>query len=477
MGDLFDVGATLAGGRYRIDGPLDSGGMAQVYRAHDLRLDRPVAVKTILPSRVLDPDFVRRFEREAQAMAALGHPHVVAVHDVGEEPRPDGPPVPYFVMELVRGPSLEKHLRADGRLPVPQAIRLADQVLSALEASHGRGLVHRDIKPANILLAPGGVAKVTDFGIARALTRTALTGAHMMVGTAPYMAPEQLRGAPDLDGRCDLYAVAVVLFELVTGRPLFDGPDSYAISIQQQERLPTLASYGIGGGPALDPVLARALAVRPEDRYPDAGAMRAALRAAAAAPPSMVTAPTAVATATAPSTVTAPTPVAAPTTATAPVSPTAPTAPAGSAGGAAGAGQRPFVPVGVAPTGVTPAGPWVPLTPRARALHGVRLAVGAVLVVAAFWCMSSAIDAVNGQEWTHGRWAAAGVVAVALTGALAVLPRWLPGRSPDLGAHRTFSWILLCVHLLLLAFGCLTFAAVGYQEDCVRDDYRGCVSL
>ncbi|MFE4263722.1 protein kinase [Streptomyces sp. NPDC056883] len=287
MGEIFEQGETLAGGRYRIDGTLGSGGMALVYHGWDTRLSRAVAVKTMRPELSLDEGYSLRFRREAQAMAALAHPNVVTVHDTGEEPRVDGPPVPYFVMELVTGRSLADRLRTEGALPVAEAARIADQVLAALAVSHERGMVHRDIKPANVLLAGSeDTVKVADFGIVRAMVGddVPLTGTRMMVGTPQYMSPEQVRGL-EVDGRSDLYAVGVLLFEMLTGRVPFDGEDGYVIGYRHvTEPPPTLASHGIFGRPQLETVLARALAKGPQERYADAHAMRAALRVPGAAP-------------------------------------------------------------------------------------------------------------------------------------------------------------------------------------------------
>ncbi|MFJ4710069.1 protein kinase [Streptomyces anulatus] len=442
MGDLFGAGATLAEGRYRIDGPLGSGGMAQVYRAYDLRLDRPVAVKTMLPALALDEGFVARFRRESQAMAALGHIHVVTVHDTGEEPRQDGPPIPYFVMELVAGPSLADQLRTHGPLPVPQALRLVDQLLSALEASHALGLVHRDIKPANVLLAPGGVAKVTDFGIVRAVAGTALTGTHVAIGTPPYMAPEQLRGAPDIDGRCDLYAVGVVLFELLTGLRLFNGPDIFAVAVQQRERpLPALATYGVTGRPALDAVLARALAFSPQDRYPDAQAMRAAVRAADLAPPGPTAEPVLTATE--------------------------------QFGPAAGLPPRPAL----TRRTVVHTADWSALPLSTRVVQGGRLAMCALLVVAGFWFWMVALDSIEGQDWGHARGMAVAQVLAGLAGAVGALPFWARAVQPTALLLKVFSWFLFAGALLTLVFGCMMYVGVNQQEKCVKNDYQGCVSL
>ncbi|WP_051804320.1 protein kinase [Streptomyces griseus] len=289
MGDTLGTGTVLAAGRYRIEGLLGSGGMAHVYRAWDTRLSRAVAIKTMRPGLGPDGGYAARFRREARAMAALGHPNVVAVHDTGEEPQPSGPPMAYFVMELVPGRSLADRLRAEGALPPSEALSVADQVLAALAASHARGLVHRDVKPANVLLPGNGApAKVADFGIVRALAGdgAALTGTRVTLGTPAYMSPEQVRGQGDLDGRSDLYAVGILLFQMLTGRVPFDGDDGFTIGYKHlTEPPPTLASYGVSGHPHLEAVLARALAKHPGERYADAQQMRDALHAPAPAPP------------------------------------------------------------------------------------------------------------------------------------------------------------------------------------------------
>ncbi|MEV7617261.1 protein kinase [Streptomyces sp. NPDC089799] len=472
MGDVFAPGTVLAGSKYRIDGLLGSGGMAQVYRAYDLGLARPVAVKTMRPGLDLDDGAAARFRDEARAMAALDHPHVVTVHATGEEPRPDGPPVPYFVMELVNGPSLAERLQTRGALPVSDAVPLADQVLSALGQGHGQGLVHRDIKPGNILLAPGGIAKVADFGIARALTRTAGTGTRAGIGTPHYMSPEQVRGAADLDGRSDLYAVGLLLFEMLTGRRPFDGDDAIALAVQHLTAPPpTLAASGLPGHPRLEAVVARALAKQPEDRYPDAAAMRGALREAVTADePSRPRPPRA-------------------TDASAGASAGAAT---GAAGGAWAAPRSPTAgytapaahalfpplppPPGPAPTRPVPTGPAprgqagvlapaLPLPRRTRLLHDGRLAVCAVLAVTA-WSFG-----VWGEQ-DNLLWAALVGLAAGMTGAIGSLPVWRPGRgtpaSPHTSRYRVLSWILLLANLYCVVGGLVTAVKVGAElEDCV----------
>ncbi|MFE4261042.1 protein kinase [Streptomyces sp. NPDC056883] len=286
--DMFAPGGSVADGRYRIDGVLGSGGMATVHRAWDTSLSRPVAIKTLLVRPEADSEAATRFQREARAMAGLAHPHVVTVYDTGAEPQADGPPVPYFVMELVTGPSLADSLRERGALPVAEAVRIADQVLAALEASHARGMVHRDIKPANVLLSEDGTAKVADFGIVRAGAGdgTALTGTGFTIGTPEYMSPEQIQGPAEIDGRSDLYAVGLLLFEMLTGLRPFAGANRLTIGYHHvHEPPPTLTAAGLPGQPGLERILTAALAKLPEHRPRDAATMRTALTAAAAPHP------------------------------------------------------------------------------------------------------------------------------------------------------------------------------------------------
>ncbi|UQS31296.1 serine/threonine protein kinase [Streptomyces fradiae] len=280
MGELFAVGSTVAHGRYRIVDVIGGGGMAQVYRARDERLARFVALKGVRGDLLHDSGWTTRFQREAQTMAGLSHPNIVAVHDAGEEQRPGagGRSIPYLVMELVPGRSLADLLRERGKLPLAAALRLASQVLSALAAAHARGVVHRDIKSANILLTEDGAAKVTDFGIAAVADRTALTRTGTVVGTPHYMSPEQVEGRRDIDGRSDLYSVGVLLFHLLSGRVPFDADSAWSIGYAHLHTPPpTLASVGVIVPAPVESVLARALAKNPEDRHQDAAAMRAAI--------------------------------------------------------------------------------------------------------------------------------------------------------------------------------------------------------
>ena len=194
----------LLGGRYELDQVIGRGGMAEVWRARDLRLERDVAVKRLRVDLASDPTFQARFRREAQSAAGLNHPNIVAVYDTGEE-RDGDVSVPFIVMELVEGVTLREVLR-DGRKIVPdRAMEFTAGVLDALAYSHRAGIIHRDIKPANVMLTPGGTVKVMDFGIARAVADTSatMTQTAAVIGTAQYLSPEQARGEK-VDNRSDI---------------------------------------------------------------------------------------------------------------------------------------------------------------------------------------------------------------------------------------------------------------------------------
>src|SRR6188768_2324113 len=211
-------------GRYEIIKPLGAGGMGEVYRARDTRLDREVAIKILPESVARDPERLARFDREAKAVAALSHPNILALHDAGTE---DG--VTFAVMELLDGESLRERL-AHGPLPVRRAIETTVQIAKGLAAAHAKGLIHRDLKPDNIFLVSDGQVKILDFGLAKAAdpsdssgataTRAAMTDPGTVLGTVGYMAPEQVRGHA-LDARTDLFALGAVLYEMVTGQRAF----------------------------------------------------------------------------------------------------------------------------------------------------------------------------------------------------------------------------------------------------------------
>jgi serine/threonine-protein kinase len=284
VGGPEHISRTLAGGRYRLDALLGEGGMAAVHHGHDTRLDRPVAIKTMHPELGRDASARSRFQREALTVARLNHPNVVAVHDSGEEPSPDGSaPSAYIVMELVDGTPLSRVLTRDrtdrGGLPLTEALRIASDVLAALAAAHEIGLVHRDIKPDNVMLGPRGLVKVMDFGIARAGQQspaTALTGTGNFIGTPHYLPPEQARGEREVDGRSDLYSLGVLLFELIGGRVPFDADSALSVVVKHlQDPPPSLASVGVPVPAGVEALLARALRKDPGERHASAAEMRA----------------------------------------------------------------------------------------------------------------------------------------------------------------------------------------------------------
>ena len=272
---VADLTGRVLAGRYRLLTPIGAGASGRVYIADDVRLRRRVAVKVLHAALADDAGFLRRFRAEAQVAASLHHPNVMAVYDWGDDD------VPFMVLELLRGGSLRGLLDTGEHLTPAQAIHIGRQVTAALEYAHVRGLVHRDIKPANLLFDEHGILRVADFGLARALAEASWTEpAGSVVGTARYAAPEQASGAP-LDGRADLYALAIVLIESVTGSVPAMG-DTAIGTIAVRQHTPVLAPPELG---RLGPVLERAGRPDPAERYPDAATMGAALADAARAFP------------------------------------------------------------------------------------------------------------------------------------------------------------------------------------------------
>ncbi len=264
------AGSVLSG-RYRLDGQLASGGMAQVWRGTDEVLRRSVAVKILHPHLAADDTFVARFRQEAIAVARLSHPAIVSVYDTCSD---DGTEA--IVMELVRGQTLRQRLDV-GAIGPWVAANIAAQVAGALDVAHTAGLVHRDIKPANIMLSDDGRVKVGDFGIAKAAESADLTQEGSYIGTAKYLAPEQVEGGP-VDGRCDLYSLGVVLYEMLCGRVPFDADNSSATALarlHQEPQRPRLVRPGVPR--ELEVVTIQLLARRPDDRYASATEARAAL--------------------------------------------------------------------------------------------------------------------------------------------------------------------------------------------------------
>jgi serine/threonine-protein kinase len=267
------------GGRYRVEERLASGGMAQVWRATDEVLRRAVALKLLHPHLAADDTFVARFRHEAVAAARLAHPGIVSIYDTCSE---DG--LEAIVMELLPGRTLRDRLDSGEPLDPWQVAGMAAQVADALDAAHRAGLVHRDIKPANILLAGEGRVKVADFGIAKAVAESDLTQPGLMVGTAKYVAPEQVEGT-GVDARTDIYSLGVVLYEALCGRVPFEGDSDAATALARLHREPLRCRQVRPGVPrSLEAIVERAMARRPEDRYASASDLRAALLAAGADP-------------------------------------------------------------------------------------------------------------------------------------------------------------------------------------------------
>ncbi|GGS57232.1 serine/threonine-protein kinase [Streptomyces violaceus] len=276
------LGKQIAG--YRIEKEIGRGGMAVVYRARDLRLERTVALKLLAPELARNDTFRRRFTHESRAAAAIDHPHIVPVFEAGET---DG--VLYIAMRYVVGSDLRHLLDREGPLSPATTLRIAAQIASALDAAHDHGLVHRDVKPGNILVARGTDsdhpehAYLTDFGLTKkSLSLTGFTTVGQFVGTLDYVAPEQISGRP-VDARCDVYGFACVVYEILAGQPPFRRDDDMALLwAHQYDEAPPLTEARPDLAPQADPVLAKALAKSPDDRYPSCLAFVAALRAATA---------------------------------------------------------------------------------------------------------------------------------------------------------------------------------------------------
>ena len=266
----------LLAGRYRVGGLLGRGGMANVYEGLDLRLDRPVAVKLLRPEMAAEPEVRRRFEEEARSAARLSHPNAVAVFDTGEDRGQ-----PFIVMERLPGETLADRVRGG---PADEAwlLGVGHDVLGALGAAHGAGLVHRDVKPGNILIGADGRAKVADFGIAKSVEALGaghpdLTATNVLVGTPAYLAPERLDGAP-ASPRSDIWALGAVLFECLAGIKPFPGTTSPAVVAGIREGVPlSLPQLRPDLSRELVQAVERAMARRPEDRFPTAKAMADAL--------------------------------------------------------------------------------------------------------------------------------------------------------------------------------------------------------
>lgn len=274
-GVLGQVGDVL-GSRYRLVRKLGTGGSASVFLADDERLGRHVAVK-LLHQR-FDSPAPARIEREARQVAALSHPNVVQIHDVVV----DGDDA-YIVMEYVAGTPLDEILREEGPCSEERTIELGLMLASALEAAHAEGIVHRDVKPSNVLVRPDGTAKLADFGTARTGQGDTLTQEGTLIGSAAYVAPEQVQGG-DVDHRADLYALGILLYEALTGERPFEGDSVAATVIQRLHRDPLPPSTHRDVSAPLEAVILRSMSRDRADRYPDAAALAADLRSLARGP-------------------------------------------------------------------------------------------------------------------------------------------------------------------------------------------------
>ncbi|MGH3753825.1 MAG: Stk1 family PASTA domain-containing Ser/Thr kinase [Pseudonocardiaceae bacterium] len=263
--------------RYELGETLGYGGMSEVHRGRDVRLDRDVAVKVLRADLARDPQFQHRFRREAQNAAALNHPAIVAVYDTGETVSEYGP-LPYIVMEFVDGRTLRDIVKTEGPMDEQRAIETMADICAALDFSHRNGIIHRDVKPANVMITIAGAVKVMDFGIARALADgQGVTQTSAVIGTAQYLSPEQARGGL-ADARSDVYAAGCVLYELITGDPPFTGDSPVAVAYQHVREDPIPPSHqNPDVSAAIDAVVLKAMSKNPVNRYQSAAEMRADL--------------------------------------------------------------------------------------------------------------------------------------------------------------------------------------------------------
>ena len=222
----------LLGNRYEIIEKIGSGGMATVYRAKDLVLKRFVAVKILRDEYTTDNEFIKRFNTEAESAASLTHPNIVSVYDVGKEGS-----LYYIVMELIKGKTLKEIIIEDGRMGWKWSVKIAKQIASALEIAHRNNIVHRDIKPHNIIITEDGVAKVTDFGIAKAVSNSTITAFGTTIGSVHYFSPEHARGGYT-DAKSDLYSLGVVIYEMVTGKVPFDADTPVSVALKHMQEKP-----------------------------------------------------------------------------------------------------------------------------------------------------------------------------------------------------------------------------------------------
>src|SRR5215470_10862338 len=270
-----DMQIEVLGERYQIQDPIGRGGMATIYRGRDMRTDRVIAIKLLREVYSTDPKFVTRFQREAKAASSLQHPNIVQVYDYGQS---EGN---YFiVMEYIEGTDLRRYLRSRGVLAIDRAVIITHDIALGLGAAHRRQIVHRDVKPQNILVGRDGSIKLTDFGIAsvyKDINAERLTTTGMTLGTVQYYAPEQAQGEI-VNPAADVYALGIVMYEMLTGRTPFDGDTPVAVAMQHIQDLPTPPSqFNPSIPPALETIIMRCLEKIPEMRYRDGNSLARAI--------------------------------------------------------------------------------------------------------------------------------------------------------------------------------------------------------
>jgi len=261
--------------RYRIKKTIGGGGMANVYLARDIILDRDVAIKVLRLEFANDPEFIERFDREAQAATSLSHPNIVNIYDVGEEDH-----ILYMVMEYIDGLTLKEYIMQNGPLQVEESIEIMKQLTDAIAHAHANGLIHRDIKPQNILVDHYGNVKVTDFGIAIALSATSLTQTNSILGSVHYLSPEQARGGMATK-KSDIYSLGIVLYELLTGEVPFSGQSPISIALKHlQDETPSIRSINASIPQSVENIVLKATAKDPFHRYNSVYEMEEALNVA-----------------------------------------------------------------------------------------------------------------------------------------------------------------------------------------------------
>ncbi|QBO35275.1 Stk1 family PASTA domain-containing Ser/Thr kinase [Periweissella cryptocerci] len=252
----------LVGGRYQIVRALGEGGMANVYLAHDLILDRDVSLKTLRLDLATDDNTIRRFQREAMAATELVHPNIVSMYDFGEDQG-----IQYLVMEYVDGMDLKTYIQTNFPISHQRVIDMMEQVLSAVSAAHAGGIIHRDLKPQNILIDKQGNAKISDFGIATSRSEKAMTQTNTILGSVHYLSPEQARGGMATD-KSDVYSLGIILYEMLTGRVPFEGENAVAVALKHsQDEMPSVRAYDSRIPQAMENVVLKATAKDPADRY------------------------------------------------------------------------------------------------------------------------------------------------------------------------------------------------------------------